>query len=372
LWNNGTAITTTTFSGATANYAISVILPASSSVTLTVTAGFNANANNGTFAFSVTGATGTNGQPVNFNPSPLAVTGATVTVTQATSTPTNTYSATFTATNSPTLTPTYTMTATPINTPTATPTEMFVTASSGTPLGSSTQLSGANNVLVQQVVLTNNNPSAVTMTGLPLTVTGSGLPANITSVSLLANGSITIAAASVNGSTAIFSFNSVLPASSSVTYTVTANFGTNASGTYAFTATGGSANGQQVQFNGFPVVGATITVVHPTVTPTFSPTFTITSTPQPIANAVIYPNPSNGGPVSVMPPTYSGTADVKVQLFTIAFRKVQDKTYNSLPYGPVQVAMEDSWGNPLASGLYYVVVTIDGSQRSIAKLLLLR
>jgi len=86
---------------------------------------------------------------------------------------------------------------------------------------------------------------------------------------------------------------------------------------------------------------------------------------------VVYPNPSNGGPVSVLPPAYTGNEDVKIQLFTIAFRKVKETLYRSVPYGPLQVDLTDDWGHPLASGLYYVVIEA-GGQRSVVKLLLLR
>jgi len=153
-----------------------------------------------------------------------------------------------------------------------------------------------------------------------------------------------------------------------VTYTVTASFNNNASGTYTFSVNGaaGNVNGQAVQFSNMPVSGTTVTVTHATETPTPS------STPQPAAKAVVYPNPSNGGPVSVMAAVYSGTANVKVQVFTTAFRKVQEKLYTLQPYGPIQILMQDDWGNPLASGLYYVVISVNGNQRSVTKLLLLR
>ena len=76
--------------------------------------------------------------------------------------------------------------------------------------------------------------------------------------------------------------------------------------------------------------------------------------------------------MSVMPPAFTGSADVTVQVFTTAFRKVQENSYPATTYGPLKILMRDDWGNPLASGLYYVVVNVDGHQRSVAKLLLLR
>ena len=64
---------------------------------------------------------------------------------------------------------------------------------------------------------------------------------------------------------------------------------------------------------------------------------------------------------------------VKIQIFTEAFRKVREDVFFSVPAGVLQepIVMKDQWGNSLASGLYYVVVTA-GSNRSVGKLLLLR
>lgn len=70
-------------------------------------------------------------------------------------------------------------------------------------------------------------------------------------------------------------------------------------------------------------------------------------------------------------PVSKATAEVKVQLFTTAFRKVQEKDFASIPNGRMTLYMEDTWGNPLASGLYYVVVVEEG-RRFMTKLLLLR
>jgi hypothetical protein len=69
-----------------------------------------------------------------------------------------------------------------------------------------------------------------------------------------------------------------------------------------------------------------------------------------------------------------------VQFFTTAFRKVKDQPFLQQPPGvDVSCDLNDSWGKPLASGLYYVVITVtppgstSGSTRHfIEKLLLLR
>lgn len=87
---------------------------------------------------------------------------------------------------------------------------------------------------------------------------------------------------------------------------------------------------------------------------------------------VIYPNPSNGTEPLLVSVPLAVPSDVKVQIFTTAFRKVQEQDYPSQPVGvPVSIALSDREGVPLASGLYYVVVTMPQG-RSIGKLLILR
>jgi hypothetical protein len=87
---------------------------------------------------------------------------------------------------------------------------------------------------------------------------------------------------------------------------------------------------------------------------------------------VIYPNPVTGPTVNVLPPVYSGVSDVQVEIFTLAFREVQDEIFRSVPSGvAVRVELTDHRGTPLANGLYYIVVIVDG-HRSIGKLLVIR
>ena len=87
---------------------------------------------------------------------------------------------------------------------------------------------------------------------------------------------------------------------------------------------------------------------------------------------VIYPNPAKGDTVNVLPPAHTGMEDVRVEIFTSAFRKVQEEIFPNVPPGvAVTVELKDRWGKPLADGLYYVVVIVDG-KRSISKLLILR
>jgi hypothetical protein len=153
------------------------------------------------------------------------------------------------------------------------------------------------------------------------------------------------------------------------------NFASNASaGNYSFSLTAGTGNnGQPVGFSPLPMTGATITIGVATATPTYTFTPTVTLTPTPFTNQkpVVYPNPSDGGPVQVLPPPYAGTSNVTIEIFTTAFRRVSHQTLLSQPYGPLTIQMVDDWNNPLASGLYYIVIQTN-SGKSVGKILILR
>jgi hypothetical protein len=112
-----------------------------------------------------------------------------------------------------------------------------------------------------------------------------------------------------------------------------------------------------------------------TPTPTYTRVFTSTVTPVPsVAQGTvgIYPNPVTGPTVNVLPPPYLGYSKVRVEIFTVNFRKVQDTTFDSVPSGTAVVVSLTGWGGHfLANGLYYVVVTTNNG-RAIGKLLVLR
>jgi hypothetical protein len=112
-----------------------------------------------------------------------------------------------------------------------------------------------------------------------------------------------------------------------------------------------------------------------TPTPTYTKVFTSTVTPVPsVAQGTvgIYPNPVTGPTVNVLPPPYLGYSKVRVEIFTVNFRKVQDTTFDSVPSGTAVVVSLTGWGGHfLANGLYYVVVTTN-SGKTIGKLLILK
>ncbi len=86
----------------------------------------------------------------------------------------------------------------------------------------------------------------------------------------------------------------------------------------------------------------------------------------------IYPNPVSGPTVNVLPPPYLGISNVRVEIFTVNFRKVKDETFYNVPSGTAVTVSLTGWGwNYLANGVYYVVVTTN-SGKTIGKLLILK
>ena len=110
----------------------------------------------------------------------------------------------------------------------------------------------------------------------------------------------------------------------------------------------------------------------PTPTPVTSQS--PTDTPFPEGSVpVIYPNPWRGqDPVEVQL-WLQEAGPVQMRIFTTSFRKVADQTYPDLPAGPqkLELDLKDSRGNPLADGLYYVVVKAP-TRSDTTKLLILR
>ena len=97
----------------------------------------------------------------------------------------------------------------------------------------------------------------------------------------------------------------------------------------------------------------------PTVTPFISPTQTGTFTQgPPITTPIPFPNPAPGPTVTVTFTLRDNSPWVRVEVFTTAFRKVNQIPLMNVPAGPVQVSLHltDSHGSPLANGVYYLVV----------------
>ena len=87
---------------------------------------------------------------------------------------------------------------------------------------------------------------------------------------------------------------------------------------------------------------------------------------------MIYPNPADGVDPVRLRLNLTEASDVKVQIFTVAFRKVREQVYTQVGAGEdLPLKLKDNWGKPLAGGLYYLVITtVDG--RFLEKLLVLR
>lgn len=85
---------------------------------------------------------------------------------------------------------------------------------------------------------------------------------------------------------------------------------------------------------------------------------------------MLYPNPVTGGSVTLLV-NLSTAGSVHVQIFTLSFREVLNITLPE-PAGTdkLDILLKDKDGKPLANGLYYVLITVNG-KRSVLKLLIL-
>ena len=273
-----------------------------------------------------------------------------------TSTPTATSTSTNTATG--TLSPTPTFTGTSTHTPTSTNSFTSTSTYSSTPTSSATPTMSA----------TFSNTPTATYTSTPTSTNSFTRTNTATSTSTstpTVSNTFTATSTGTLSPTPTFTFTntrtSTAMATASFTPTSTSTSTSSFSPTFTATSTPSFTN----------TFSLTST---PTGTPSFTHTATgtVTTTPKASTVPVIYPNPASGGNVNILPPPYSGQQNVKVEIFTSAFRQVQDTTFFNVPSGvAVTVELTDRWGRPLANGLYYVVVVVNG-KHSIAKLLILR
>jgi hypothetical protein len=274
----------------------------------------------------------------------------------------------------------------------------------------SNQLPGTS-VPVLQIQATNPSGQAATLASVQLTAAGSGNDATgINSVSLYIDANnngivdggdtlLTIGTYLADDGTVTLNANTLIGPFGTVNYLVVYNFSASApAGSYQANVTantsltGTSASGQPLAFTGAPIGGSFTAVAAATATATStgtpSPTATVTATSQvPIIDEpVVFPNPADGTqPVNLQIDLSQTTGGINVQVFTIAFRKVQEMSLDGgspgvtasavagMPYKKwtVPLPLTDKWGAPLASGIYYVVITANG-KRSVGKLLVIR
>ncbi len=124
-----------------------------------------------------------------------------------------------------------------------------------------------------------------------------------------------------------------------------------------------------------------------TWTPTPTPTnlFGYTSTPTPLASIgpssgivgipIPYPNPVQGPALSIQVEINFEKSDThgRLEVVTVVGRRVRETVLGTVHPGPLVLTLPltDTWGTPLANGLYYLVVKTTTDQ-SVGKLLILR
>lgn len=359
-------------------------------------------------------ATKTSTSTATNTPTPTATKTPTHTATNtptltATNTPTktSTNTATHTATNSPTSTATNTLVNTATNSPTATATYSPTKTATLTP----TKTSTATSTHTSTVTATNTFSSTATST-FTYTSTNTKTPTLSPAFTKTATPTNTSTATPTVTSTATRTFTSTLTPGTTFTITPTYTFTitstptspASATPTATFTAAitstpnltltpmvpcpgvpAWSGNfvayvvGQEVGYNGALYLCIQAHTSEPNWEPPVVPALwknlgSCGSTPTEtttVGQPVVYPNPDPGQSVNIHVPLNS-PADVTVKIFSLSFRRVQETTYNHLiPGTDISMPLLDSWGHPLANGLYYVVVDVGGT-RTICKLLIIR
>ncbi len=292
-----------------------------------------------------------------------------------TSTPTDTFTPTFSETFTYTFTYTYTPTLTPTATPTPTstssiptntftPTNTFMNTLTATMTPTNWMMTPTNSfTMMWTITRTPTSTPTSTMTSTP-THTPTLTPKMTITPTPTPTPTITNTPTSTSTSTPTNT------STDSMTPSATASQIPTATATQTGTAT----------------VTDTVTLTaSPTATPSPTPTlsstpiFTSTLTPtSTVAGVVIgppYPNPVQGaGPVSIRLrfPTFS---TVEWSVFTTAFRKILDVSNPVTGKDATLVwNLEDCWGQPVADGLYYIRVQVDGPVMgtTILKVLVLR
>jgi beta-glucanase (GH16 family) len=334
------------------------------------------------------------------------------------STPTRTPTVTATFTLTKTATPTWTASSTPTltstNTRTSSPTPSFTTippTATFTLTVTSTKTATASftntpvpptNTPTNTLTFTGTITSTLTRTHTPVIPTSTPTSTATSTRTYTATNSMTVSATvfltqtATSTMTATFTHTATDTFSSTATFTPiviltpTETFTSTVSDTptdsMTPTVTGTSTPSQTLSWTPSFTFTASYT---PTPTHTFSPTTTftptsthtttetltpaVTYTPTQFSGRVgLYPNPVTGSTVKILPPNYTGVSNVRVEVYTLAFRKIIERTYDSLPAGTdISMELVGLTGNTLANGVYYVVVTVDG-MHATGKLLVLR
>jgi hypothetical protein len=289
-----------------------------------------------------------------------------------TKTPTNT--PTRTPTNTPTKTPTNTQTSTQTNTPTSTPSPTVTSTPVGTAIVSTSQtliagvagavtlsdgslISVPSNALTQAVFLTVSKYAA----GSAPSTQSAPQYQLLSSVYLINSGGVEPqAGASV---TITFPYNPAdIPAGQTAANLVVTYF--DGANWISLPTTVNTTNQTvTVVTNHFSWWAVVVSLNSPTPTPVVQPGNGL--------KPVLYPNPATSGQVKIQL-NLTATSDVKLQVYTTAYRKVRDVTIPTVAAGTdVNLDLVDKANATLADGLYYVVLTTNQG-KSILKLLIMR
>lgn len=294
-----------------------------------------------------------------------------------TSTVTPTFTTTFTPTTTPTKTSTNTPTASSTTTSTATPTTSF------TPTNTGTATSSFTSTFTGTATGTPTVTSSATWTGTPTlspTFTSSGTPTN----TLTITPTLTWTGTPTDSATSTWTLSPTLTPTITSTFTSTPTntscmdaFGNTCTFTPTFTNTATSTSTLTNTWTW--TITTTFTPTQSftgtyTPTPTWSPTITSTPTSSstPTNNSTptqstiptstpgvtgIYPNPvQDGSPIHVGYLLNQGAQQVKLKIFTLAFRKIyEDDNLSTAAGGQVYTLIGSRLGNT-ANGVYYVVI----------------
>jgi hypothetical protein len=301
-----------------------------------------------------------------------------------TNTPTN--SPTNTETDTPTLTPTATITNTPTNTPTYTSTNTATDTPTLTSTNTitNTPTSTTTNTVTDTPTQTPTNTQTNTVTNTP-TLTSTNTITNTPTYTTTNTITNTPTQTPTNTQTNTVTNTPTLTPTNTITNTptnsptsTTTNTVTNSpTATATHTATNTPTQSPTNTVTNTPTNTPTSTSAVPvTSTPTVTPTNTETETSTPPAAVLIsmpYPNPSNGSPISI-PVQSPGFSSATMDVFTLAFRKIDSQIIGFNNYQILQWNLKDVAGDFVGNGLYYIRVRVTGSQSStkILKVLILR
>jgi rhamnogalacturonan endolyase len=305
-----------------------------------------------------------------------------------TATVTKTMTSTLTATPSTTQTPTKmaSSTATVTSTPsfTRTPTDTVTLTVSSTATKSPTQTSTATqtpSLTATPVLSPTPTPTAsLTQTLVPSatitpTFTVTQTPSLTSSPTTTSTPSLTATFTRTPSSTATSSFTSTPTMTETPTASATATATKTATVTPTFSPTHTPVFTETPTASFTPTLSPTQTLSG-TSTPTVA--LSLTATPTfgqgvPITTPIPFPNPVSGPTVTISFNLRDNSPWVHIEIFTTAFRKVNEINLTHVPAGAqlVTIPLTDGHGSPLANGIYYILV-VNQQGRAIGKLLVLR